>query len=122
MVDETALTVEILKDALPAVEVTTEFTMDSLTAMGEGRRVIVSHTTDESDMFLQVATVEMLCCGESDAMAGSIARSCAEALMDAALDHPLLSEAQMVDMGRDSFTTSRGGRHRLTMRLFINVE
>lgn len=121
MVDETSLTVEILSEAMPTVEVTTEFKDGSLSAMGAGRRIIVSHTGDESDGFLQVPTMELLCCAESDATAGALAHSCAEALADAALDHPLLSAAQVVEMGRDSFTT-RGGRHRVSMRLYINIE
>lgn len=121
MVDETALTVSILKGALPTVDVSTEFSDGSLSAMGAGRRVIVSHASDESDAFLQVPTMELLCCAESDATAGALAHSCVEALQDAALDHPLLSDARLVEMGRDSFTT-RGGRHRATVRLYINVE
>lgn len=122
MIDETALVVQILSAAMPTVEVTTEMVDTSLSAMGHGRYVIVSHIGDESDMFIQVPTMEMLCCAETDAIAGSLARSCAEALQEAALDHPYLSETQIVDMGRDSYTNSRNGRHRLSMRLFINQE
>ena len=121
MVDETAIAVAILSESLPTVEVTTEFSDGSLSAMGEGRRVIVSHTADESDAFLQVSTVELLCCAETDSTAAALARSCVEVLQEAAADHPLLSEARVVEISRDSFST-RGGRHRASMRLYINIE
>lgn len=122
MVDETALTVSVLAARIPGATVTTEFDADSLSAMGSGRRVIVSKVADESDDFLQVPTMELLCCAETDALAGALSRSCVEALQDAAADHPLLSAARVTDMGRDSFTTSRGGRHRVSVRLYINID
>lgn len=121
MVDVTELTMGILSDALPTVSVTTQFPADSLSSMGSGTYVVVSQTSDESDDFVLVPTMQMLCCAETDATAAALARSCVEALQDAALDHPLLSAVQMVDLGRDSYT-SRGGRHRAIVRLYVNID
>lgn len=105
----------ILGDAL-SVPVSTEVPSERPTEL------VTVDTDDQSDGYVISSRCYLTCWGRSDMDAHGIAIACAEALWDAALDHPLLSSAQLDSVGRDRWSRTGQARYEVVMDLTINNE
>ena len=115
MVDDIALVVDILKDAFPTVEVSTEIPPNRPT-----RYINVALSADQSDMFLRRPTVALTVWGRTDADAHGLALSAFHVLADAAQTHDLLSSADLQTMSRDEWTNTGQARYLVEVDLTIN--
>lgn len=108
--------VPLLSEAM-AVPVSTE-----VPAQRPQRMVNVALEADSSTPYLQKVTVGLTCWGMSDREARGIALSAVEALQEAALDHPLLSAAQLETMARDEWANTGQARYYAVVGLVINTD
>jgi hypothetical protein len=114
--DPIGLAVDILKESLDA-EVSTEIPKDR-----QARYVMVGLDGDESTPFLLRPRLALTCWGSSDRDAFSLAISAAEALRDAAMDHPYLSSADLETMSREEWSRTGQSRYLAIITLTINVD
>lgn len=114
--DATALVVDVLEGAL-GVPVSTEIPTDR-----PGRLVSVALEADRSTPFLLMPTYRLMCWGDSDVDAKSIAMAAVEALWDAALDHPYLSAADLETLSRTSWSKTGQARYEAVVSLVINTD
>lgn len=114
-----SVTVEILKDAFPGVRVSTEVPMER---DRPDRLVSVALEGMESDGLIGRARIGVTCWGRSDRDAFGMAIAAADALRDAALDHPYLSAAQLETLARDEWTANGQGRYYAAMALTLNTD
>lgn len=115
MPDEIEIVVAILKAALDA-EVSTEVPKDR-----PGRYVMVSLVGSPSMELLLTPRIALTCWGDTDRDAHALAMDAWMALADAAMDHPLLSSAQLDTMSRDEWTRTGQSRYLAEVDLTINV-
>lgn len=114
--DPIELVVDLLKDGVNA-PVFTEMPTDRPTAC-----VQVSQGGDRSTELLLQPRINLLVWGESDVAARTLAVACVDCLRDAALDHELLSSAQLESMSRDEWTRTGHARYFVELDLVINIE
>lgn len=110
------LTVGILKDALE-IPVTTE-----VPANAPDQLVTVALEGDRSTEFLLEPRITLSCWGTTDKEAQSIASACVDAMREAALDHPYLTDVQLETMSRDLWTKAGRSRYYCELNLYINVD
>lgn len=116
MIDPNALVVGILSDAL-AVPVTTE-----LPSERNPRCVVVAQDGDTSTEFVQRPRMNLMCWGNNDPDARTIAVSCIDALRDASFDHPYLSNVDLETMSRDLWSKTGQSRYLAVVELIINTD
>lgn len=116
MVDCIGIVVGILSGAL-TVPVSTE--------IPDGRPdrfVLVSLDGDSSTEFVLRPRISLTCWGQTDRDAMGIAVSALHALQEAAMDHALLSAAELESMSRDEWTRTGQGRYVSLVTLTVNTE
>lgn len=116
MIDPTALVVGILADAVDA-PVSTD-----VPRTRPERLVTVDLAGDRSTPFLLQPRFQVMCWDTSDREAQALARSCLDALWQAATDHPYLSSCQLESMARDEWAATGQGRYLLVVDLVINTD
>lgn len=114
--DFIGMVLQILRGAL-SVEVTTDIPPDR-----PGRLVMVALDGDNSTPFVLRPRIGLTCWGESDRDAMGIALDAVAALQDAALDHDLLSAAELESMSRDEWLRNGQGRYYALVNLTINTD
>lgn len=114
--DPTELVLSIL-DGVTGAPVTTEVPSDR-----PGRMVTVALEQDRSTPYLLRPTYDIMCWGDSDRDAASMARACVDALWEAALDHPYLSACSLQTLSRDSWGRTGQARYVAVVDLTINID
>lgn len=117
--DPITIALDVLREAFPDVRVTTEVPMGR---ERPDRLVAVTLEGMESDGLLARARVDVICWGRSDRDAFGMATLAADALRDAALDHPFLSSAGLDSLARDEWTATGQARYFAAMTLHINTD
>lgn len=114
--DPSALCVDVLANALDRVKVSTEMPP----MRPDGAYVQVSRTGGEDGMFVDRPIMTLMCWAKSDVEASALAASCVHALAAVAADHPYLSAAESISIGRDEWTATGQSRYMAQIRLTIN--
>lgn len=112
----TNLVLDLLSDALD-VPVSTDMPRDRPT-----RLVLVDLSGDQSTPFLLRPRYDLTCWGTSDRDAHGLALSAVQALQEAALDHPYLSDCQLETMSREEWSRNGQGRYLAVVDLVINTD
>lgn len=118
--DATELTVGILQDAFGSVPVSTELPMGRQNA--PERLVVVTLMGGPDDGFLWEPVMGITCYGTTDRDAFGMAQYAAEAMAEAAMDHPYMSAAETESISRDEWTTTGQARYYAQVRLTINTD
>ena len=84
--------------------------------------VLVDLSGDQSTLFLLMPRYDLTCWGSSDRDAHGIALSAVQALQEAALDHPYLSDCQLETMSREEWSRDGQGRYLAVVQLVINTD
>lgn len=116
--DPNELTVQLLRDALGGVKVSTEMPADRPSTDYVG----VYRNGGYEDPFLLQPRYDLVCWSDSDKHAYDLAMSCVNALWDAAQDHPYLSAAQLETLSRDEWSRTGQARYVATVSLVINTD
>lgn len=114
----TDLVIEILQQAL-TVPVLTDLPRDE---HWPSRCVMVDLSGDQSDEFILRPQYDLTCWGTSDRDAQVLAFSAAQAINDAAPDHPYLSACQLESVSREEWSRNGQGRYRAIVALVINTD
>lgn len=115
--DPIAMALPILREAFGAVPVSTEIPPDR-----PGRLVVATLVGGQSDGFVMDALVGMTCWGRDDRDALTMATRAADALRDAAEDHPYIFSADLESVSRDEWTATGQARYYAQVRLTINTD
>lgn len=116
--DPNELTVQLLRDALDGVKVSTEMPADRPSADYVG----VYRNGGYEDPFLLQPRYDLVCWSDSDKHAYSLAMSAVEALWAAAAEHPYLSACQLETLSRDEWSKTGQARYVATVSLVINTD
>ena len=114
--DATKLVVDLLSESL-TVPVSTDMPRNRVERM-----VLVDLSGDQSTPFLLMPRYDLTCWGSSDRDAHGIALSAVQALQEAALDHPYLSDCQLETMSREEWSRDGQGRYLAVVQLVINTD
>lgn len=118
--DATQLVLDILGDAL-AVPVSTDMPREKDHAMPT-RYVLVDKSGDQSTPFLLRPRFDITCWGTSDRDAHGLALSAVQALQEASMDHPYLSDCQLETLSREEWSRNGQGRYLAVVDLIINSD
>lgn len=116
MVDSVKLVIDVLAEAL-AVPVSSD-----MPAERPEQYVMVSLIGGSATPYLQSPRISLTCWGKNDFDAHGTAMSAVDALWDAAIDHPLLSNCSLESMSRDEWTRNGRSRYVATLELTINCD
>lgn len=86
------------------------------------RLVTIDLEGDSSTFYVLRPRIALTCWGRSDRDAHGLALSAVQALQEAALDHPYLSDAALETLSREEWSRNGQGRYLALMSLTINVD
>lgn len=115
--DPIAMALPILRDAFGAVPVSTEVFPDR-----PDRLVVVTLVGGMTDGFVMDALLGITCWGRDDHDALTMATLAADALRDAAEEHPYIFSADLESVSRDEWTLNGQARYYAQVRLTINTD
>lgn len=114
MPDPKELVVSLLSDEL-TIPVSTEVPAE------RPAELVTVETDDQSDGYVIASRCYLTCWGKSDRDAHGIAMACVDILWDAAMEHPLLSSAQLESVARDRWARTGQARYEVVLDLTINT-
>lgn len=120
MIDAISLAISILQEAV-AVPVSTEIPTDATSDVPH-ELVSVALDGDTSDEFVLRPRLTLTCWGKTDPEAHALAVACVDALRDASLDHPYLSNVDLETMSRDLWSRTGQSRYLVVVELIINTD